>query len=115
MSIDLEQLTDAGRRYIKKMDLEDMAALKICLLATGTLAGLSLKSRFARRLAGVSCSFLAAGLAVPLVSQFLDELDRTPAPAAGRGGLSASPRFQTVEKGPLSYDSGPFLRFLLGF
>ncbi|BDF69014.1 hypothetical protein AAEU42_11415 [Pseudoflavonifractor phocaeensis] len=80
MSIDLEQLTDAGRRYIKKMDLEDMAALKICLLATGTLAGLSLKSRFARRLAGVSCSFLAAGLAVPLVSQFLDELDRTPAP-----------------------------------
>lgn len=76
--MDMEQVLDAGKRYIRKMDLEDMAALKICLLATGTLAGLSLKSRFARRLAGVSCSFLAAGLAVPLVSQFLDELESTP-------------------------------------
>ena len=56
------------------MDLEDMAALKVCLLSTGALVGLSLKSRVARRLAGVACSFLAAGLAVPLVSQYLDEL-----------------------------------------
>lgn len=76
--MDMEHVLDAGKRYIRKMDLEDMAALKICLLATGTLAGLSLKSKFARRLAGVSCSFLAAGLAVPLVSQFLDELEATP-------------------------------------
>ncbi|MDD5938290.1 MAG: hypothetical protein PUC36_04700 [Clostridiales bacterium] len=78
MAVDVEQLTQAGQRYIKKMDLEDMAALKLCLLATGTLAGLSLKGRFARRLAAVGCSFLAAGLAVPLVTQYLDELDQTP-------------------------------------
>ena len=57
------------------------AALALCclaVLATGTLAGLSLKGRFARRLAAVGCSFLAAGLAVPLVTQYLDELDQTP-------------------------------------
>lgn len=74
MTVDVEKLADAGKRYIKKMDLEDMAALKICLLSTGALAGLSLKSRVARRLAGVACTFLSAGLAVPLVSQYLDEL-----------------------------------------
>lgn len=28
----------------------------------------------ARRLVGVTCSFLSAGLAIPLVSQYLDEL-----------------------------------------
>lgn len=74
MTVNVEKLADAGKRYVKKMDLEDMAALKVCLLSTGALVGLSLKSRVARRLAGVACSFLAAGLAVPLVSQYLDEL-----------------------------------------
>ena len=74
MAVNVEKLADAGKRYIKKMDLEDMAALKICLLSTGALAGLSLKSRMARRLVGVICSFLSAGLAIPLVSQYLDEL-----------------------------------------
>ena len=76
MAVNVEKLADAGKRYIKKMDLEDMAALKICLLSTGALAGLSLKSRMARRLVGVdhAASFLSAGLAIPLVSQYLDEL-----------------------------------------
>ena len=30
----------AGRLMLKDMDLEDMAALKVCLLAMGTLLGL---------------------------------------------------------------------------
>lgn len=34
MAVNVEKLADAGKRYIKKMDLEDMAALKICLLST---------------------------------------------------------------------------------
>lgn len=69
-----ETLSDAGTRYIRHMELDDMAALKICLLSTGTLLGLSCKGKFTRRLAGLTCSFLAAGLAIPLTSRFLDEL-----------------------------------------
>ncbi len=79
MSIDVERLAQAGKRQLNKMDLDDAAALKLCLLSTGALMGLSLKSRFARRLAGTACSFLAAGLAIPLVAQYLEELDKTPA------------------------------------
>ena len=75
MKLDIERLTAAAKRQMGKMDLEDMTALKLCLLSTGTLVGLSLKDSFSRRLAGTACSFLAAGLAIPLVSQFLDELE----------------------------------------
>lgn len=74
MTVDVEKLADAGRRYLKKMDLGDLAALKFCLLSTGTLMGLSLQGKAARRLAGVVCSFLTVGLAVPLASRYLDEL-----------------------------------------
>lgn len=82
MDINIETLTDAGMRQVKKMDFEDVAALKLCLLATGTLVGLSMKHPFTRRLAGLGCSVLAAGLAVPLVSQFLDELSQEPSVSA---------------------------------
>ncbi len=78
MPVDIERLAEAGKRQLHKMDLEDAAALKLCLLSTGALVGLSMKGRFARRLMGLGCSFLAAGLAIPLVSQYLDELDHTP-------------------------------------
>ncbi len=83
-NLKIETLTDAGMRQIKKMDFEDVAALKLCLLSTGALFGLSLKNPFARRLAGLGCSVLAAGLAIPLVSQFLDELS----PEAGQPELT---------------------------
>ena len=71
-----EQLAEAGKRTIRKMDRDDLMALKLCLLSTGALAGLSLKGHFARRLAGTACAFLSAGLAVPLTVQYLEELDR---------------------------------------
>ena len=71
----LEHILSAGKRYIKKMDLEDMAALKICLLATGTLAGLSVTGKAARRTVGTLCGLLAAGLAIPLVASYMEELD----------------------------------------
>ena len=75
MEINVERLTDAGESYLRHMELDDMAALKICLLSTGALLGLGVKGKFARRLTGLTCAFLAAGLAVPLVSKFLDELE----------------------------------------
>lgn len=74
MEIDVEKLADAEMRCVGKMDTEDMTALKVCLLSAGTLFGLSLKNKFLRRLAGLSCTVLAAGLAVPLATKYLDEL-----------------------------------------
>ena len=71
----MERLSDAGRDYIHNMDLDDMAALKLCLLSTGALFGLSVKNKFARRLTGLGCTILAAGLAVPLVSKFWSQLE----------------------------------------
>jgi len=77
MTIDLERLTTAGLHQLHKMDLDDAAALKLCLLSTGALAGLAIKGSLARRLAGLGCTLLAAGLSVPLVVQYLEELDKT--------------------------------------
>jgi len=74
MEIDVEKLADAEMRCVGKMDTEDMTALKVCLLSAGTLVGLSLKNKFLRRLTGLTCTVLAAGLAVPLASKYLDEL-----------------------------------------
>lgn len=85
MEINVERLTDAGESYLRHMELDDMAALKICLLSTGALLGLGVKGKFARRLTGLTCAFLAAGLAVPLVSKFLDE----PEPGSPIAGVPA--------------------------
>lgn len=83
MVFDHDKLAEAGRRYMGRMDLEDMAALKISLLSLGALAGLGMKNKLVRRMAGVSCSILAAGLTIPLVSQFLDEYNSLPVVEAG--------------------------------
>jgi hypothetical protein len=62
------------------MDSEDMAALKVCLLSAGALVGLSFKHKLARRLATLACTALTAGLAVPLVSQYVEELKKDDGP-----------------------------------
>lgn len=80
----VERLADAGMRQVRNMDLDDVRALKLCLLSTGALVGLSVKGSFSRRLLGLACGVLSAGLAIPLTAQFLEELDRErpAAPAA---------------------------------
>lgn len=77
MSVDIERLADAGMKCVHKMDREDMLALKLCLLSTGALAGLSFRGRAARRIAALGCTLLSAGLALPLTVRFLDELEAT--------------------------------------
>ena len=56
-----EALADAAKRNVRHMELDDLAAMKVCLLSTGALLGLSCKGRLSRRLMGLTCSFLAAG------------------------------------------------------
>lgn len=74
MEINVEKLTDTAQHTVQNMDKDDLLALKLCLLSTGILGGLALKGKFARRLAGTACAFLSAGLALPLVTKYLDEL-----------------------------------------
>ena len=74
MEINMEKWVDAGMRTVGKMDAEDMLALKLCLLSTGTLMGLSVKNKILRRLTGVACTVLSAGLAAPLAVRYLEEL-----------------------------------------
>ena len=57
-----EALADAAKRNVRHMELDDLAAMKVCLLSTGALLGLSCKGWLSRRLMGLTCSFLAAGL-----------------------------------------------------
>ena len=63
MEINVERLEN------NPFDLSDDAAKKLCLLSAGALLGLSVKSKFARRVAGLGCTILAAGLAIPLASR----------------------------------------------
>lgn len=85
MSLNIERLADAGERTVRGMDKDDLFALKLCLLSTGVLGGLTIKGSFARRLAGTACTFLSAGLAIPLTVRYLDELN---APARQAESLS---------------------------
>ena len=86
MELNVEKLAGAGRRTVGKMDAGDMAAMKLCLLSTGALAGLSLKNKFLRRLAGLACGVLAVGLAVPLTVQYLEQLRQDDGPAPEPSG-----------------------------
>ena len=60
----------------KPMDLEDMAALKVCLLAMGTLLGLSVPFRW-KKPAALLGSFLFVGTYLPLMVRLLECLTRT--------------------------------------
>jgi len=78
MSHSFESLTSAGVRTVQNMDKEDLLALKLCVLSTGVLGGLAIKGSLARRLAATACTFLTAGLAIPIATQYMDELGARP-------------------------------------
>lgn len=74
----LKKWCAAGRLYMKDMDLEDMAALKVCLLAAGTLLGLGIGKKW-KKPAAFFGSVLFVGTFIPLMTQFLAVLTRTEA------------------------------------
>lgn len=78
MAVDLEHLINTSVKCVHKMDWEDLLAWKLCMLSTGALVGLSLRSRAARRITALGCTLLSAGLALPLTVRFLDELEAAP-------------------------------------
>ena len=69
MEINVERLENG------RFELSDDAAMKLCLLSAGALLGLSVKSKFARRVTGLGCTILAAGLAIPLAGKYLDRAE----------------------------------------
>ena len=66
----------AGRLMLKDMDLEDMAALKFCLLSLGVLGGISIPAK-GRKPAALLASFLFVGTYLPLMTKFLGSLVKT--------------------------------------
>lgn len=91
MELNVEKLADAAMRTVGKMDAEDVVAMKVCLLSTGALAGLSVKNKFLRRLTGLTCTVLAVGLAVPLASRYLEELREGDEAASSFAGAVPKP------------------------
>lgn len=69
MEINVERLENS------RLELSDDTAAKLCLLSTGALLGLGVKGKFTRRLAGLGCTILAAGLAIPLASKYLSQAE----------------------------------------
>lgn len=72
----MHRLLKAGDNYLKKMDLEDMAALKFCLLSLGTLLGLGVSHRN-KKPVGLLAGMLFLGTYVPLMSDFVMEYQNT--------------------------------------
>lgn len=66
----------AGRLMLKDMDLEDIAALKCCLLSMGVLAGIAVPAK-SKKAAALLASFLFVGTYIPLMTKFLGNLTST--------------------------------------
>ncbi len=56
--------------FFKKMDLTDLALLKVCVLAFGILLGLNVKMR---KTIGFIAFIVCAVASVPLIKKFLSE------------------------------------------
>ena len=67
----VEKFLRAGNRYLKDMDLEDMAALKFCLGSMGILMGIGIPARL-KKPVGLVAGLLFVGTYIPLMSKFVD-------------------------------------------
>lgn len=111
--VNVEKLSQAERRRAEKLDAEDRTAAKVCLFSAGALLGLSVKNRFVRRLTGLTCAVLAAGLGIPLVSRCLEELREEGEPLVDfkverEGDPEDDPLFEfKVEPEPAPGDEAP--------
>lgn len=66
----------AGRLMVRELDLEDVAALKLCLLSLGTLLGLAVPRKKKPAFALFS-TLIFIGTYFPLMVKFLGALFRT--------------------------------------
>lgn len=66
----MNKLIAAGSRYLKRMDLNDVALLKLCVGALGVLVGLGCAKRH-KKGAGLVAGFLFVLTYVPLMGKFL--------------------------------------------
>lgn len=66
----------AGRLMVQDMELEDVAALKLCLLSLGVLLGLALPRR-KRPTFALFSTIVFIGTYLPLMGKFLVSLVRT--------------------------------------
>jgi len=67
----VERLIVASNKYIKSMDVEDLAAVKFCASSVGVLLGLGVPLKL-KKPVGLLAGLLFAGTWVPLVSKFID-------------------------------------------
>lgn len=72
----MSKLIAAGNLYLKKMDLTDVALLKLCMGSLGFLGGLW-AARRNQKAAGVLASLLFLGTYIPLMGKFLSVLVQT--------------------------------------
>lgn len=66
----MQRLMEAGKQYIKKMSIWDMALLKFCLCAAGIMLGLAIPKKCRER-AGVAAAVVFAVTYVILMVPFL--------------------------------------------
>ena len=66
----MKKLLTAGSMYLKKMDVTDLALLKICMAAFGVLVGLGSAKRH-RKGVGLLASLTFAGTFLPLMGKFI--------------------------------------------
>lgn len=72
----MNKLIAAGNLYLKKMDLTDLALVKLCVGALGVLVGLGAAKRHKKSL-GLFASALFALTWVPLMGKFLRVITAT--------------------------------------
>ena len=72
----IQKWLSAGRLMVRELELEDMAALKLCLMSLGLLLGLSVPRRKKPALALFS-TLVFLGTYLPLMVKFLSCLVRT--------------------------------------
>lgn len=71
----MKNLCAAGRLMMKDMDLEDMAALKLCVLSLGVLVGTGIP-RLSRRPVRLLAGMVYVGTLVPLGYRFIQSLTK---------------------------------------
>lgn len=72
----MKKLTAAGNLYLKKMDLTDMALVKLCCTSLGVLVGLKCAKRHKKGAALLAGGVFAATW-VPIMGKFVRALTET--------------------------------------